>query len=64
MRTREFEDIERNYEEINYNPVTRNLEQEVAKVKKMDNQELRLDTIVKVLGRLKEENDSRDGDFD
>ena len=64
MRTKEFEDIERNYEEISYNPNIRNLEQQVAKVKKMDDQELRLDTIVKVLGRLKEENDSRDGDFD
>ena len=33
----------------------------MAKVKRMDDQEERLDTIVNVLGRLKEENDSRHG---
>ena len=65
LRTRAVDDLDAEYEDIGYNAreFTKNLERQVARVKKMDNQDDRLDTIVQVLGRLKEENDSREGDF-
>ena len=60
-----MDDLDAEYEDIGYNAreFTKNLERQVARVKRMDDQEERLDTIVQVLGRLKEENDSREGDF-
>ena len=65
LRTRAMDDLDAEYEDIGYNAreFTKNLERQVARVKRMDDQEERLDTIVQVLGRLKEENDSREGDF-
>ena len=62
LRTRAAEDsLDAEYEDIGYNAreFTKNLEKQVARVKRMEDQDERLDTIVQVLGRLKEENDSR-----
>ena len=65
LKTRAIDDLDAEYEDIGYNAreFTTNLERQVARVKRMGDQGERLDTIVQVLGRLKEENDSREGDF-
>lgn len=53
-------------EDIGYNirEYNDNLQNQIKNVRKMPHQEDRLDEIAEMLGRLKDDNDSRAGDFD
>ena len=66
LRTLNVDQIENEYEDIGYNvrEYNDNLHSQIKQVKRIPNQGERLDEIAEMLGRLKEDNDSRAGDFE